>query len=176
MAPGYGSGRWLFNGIDPSSLLGARAEIRTCPDWASATTRTSACWPYPNPTVSKESWRAFCPPHYPDMRAAVEAIAKRKFGPGDLFIQTRPARGRTREGSGSAAQVHDEEFRRCVAHQAQYIYDTFGKFPGHHSVQSSTTTYLQAHHLDTSFTIDSTSPGLSADACRHMERWHSSSR
>lgn len=29
----------------------------------------------------------------------------------------------------SSAQMHDERFRECVAIQAQYLYDTFGKFP-----------------------------------------------
>jgi hypothetical protein len=30
-----------------------------------------------------------------------------------------------------SAQVHDSEFKACVALQVQYIFDTFGKFPGH---------------------------------------------
>ena len=30
----------------------------------------------------------------------------------------------------SAAQVYIADLRECVALQAQYIYDTFGKFPG----------------------------------------------
>ncbi len=30
----------------------------------------------------------------------------------------------------SSAQVHSKEFRECVALQAQYVFDTFGKFPG----------------------------------------------
>ena len=30
----------------------------------------------------------------------------------------------------SSAEVHSEKFKECVALQAQYIYDSFGKFPG----------------------------------------------
>jgi hypothetical protein len=32
---------------------------------------------------------------------------------------------------GGSAQVHDERFKACVALQAQYIWDTFGKFPSY---------------------------------------------
>ena len=46
--------------------------------------------------------------------------------------------------------MHSEEFKDCVALQAQYIYDTFGKFPA--TVPSIfVITYLQAHHLDLEF-------------------------
>jgi hypothetical protein len=51
---------------------------------------------------------------------------------------------------GGSAQVHDERFKACVALQAQYILDTFGKFPG--TVPSVfILNYLQAHHLDLEF-------------------------
>ena len=72
----------------------------------------------------------------------------------------------------SAAEVHSEDFRACVALQAQYIFDTFGKFPG--TVPSLIATiYLQAHHLDLEFYDHFFKKGayLSTHA-DHMARWH----
>jgi hypothetical protein len=72
----------------------------------------------------------------------------------------------------SSAQVHSEEFRQCVALQAQYVFDTFGKFPG--TVPSIfLITYLQAQHIDPDFYDKFYKDGayLRTHAA-HMERWH----
>jgi hypothetical protein len=72
----------------------------------------------------------------------------------------------------SAAQVHDERFRECVALQAQYIFDTFGKFPG--TVPSIfVIMYLQAHHLDLEFYDRFYKPGAYLKTHEtHMAQWH----
>jgi hypothetical protein len=72
----------------------------------------------------------------------------------------------------SAAQVHDERFRECVALQAQYVYDTFGKFPG--TVPSIfLIMYLQAHHLDLDFYDKFYKPGAYLRThVEHMKKWH----
>ena len=89
----------------------------------------------------------FCPPHCGDMRAAVDELCERKFGPGGPFHPETPGPWQDSRKVRLAAQVHDERFRECVALQAQYLYDTFGKFPG--TVPSMfLIMYLQAHHLD----------------------------
>ncbi len=67
-------------------------------------------------------------------------------------VQPRDARapGGTAPAFRGSAQVHDEEFKACVALQAQYIFDTFGKFPG--TVPTLfILNYVQAHHLDLDF-------------------------
>jgi hypothetical protein len=49
-----------------------------------------------------------------------------------------------------SAQVHDEEFKACVALQAQYVLDTFGMVPG--TVPTVfIMNHVQAHHLDLDF-------------------------
>ena len=72
----------------------------------------------------------------------------------------------------AAAQVHSEEFKECVALQAQYIYDTFGKFPA--TVPSIFThMFLQAHHLDLDHYDKFYQPGEYLHTHKtHMERWH----
>jgi hypothetical protein len=114
----------------------------------------------------------FCPPHYPDMRAAVEAVCERKFGPGGPFHPETPGPWKDSARIRSAAQPHSEEFKECVALQAQYVLDTFGKFPG--TVPSVIATiYLQAHHLDLEFYDEFYKPGAYLHTHRdHMDRWH----
>ena len=114
----------------------------------------------------------YCPPHFPDMRAAVEALCERKFGPGGPFHPDTPGPWKDSGKIRSAAQLHGEEFKDCVALEAQYIFDRFGKFPG--TVPSMIATiYLQAHHLDLEFYDYFYKPGsyLRSHA-HHMARWH----
>lgn len=165
-----GLGGWLFDGIDPFSILGASGVPGV--DGLGFRYDTNPAWPYPNVTGLKGVMEGYCPPHYPDMRAAVDAVCERKFGKGGPFNAQTPGPWRDPVHVRGAAQVHDETFRECVALQAQYVFDTFGKFPG--TVPSIfTLPYLQAHHLDLSFYDKFYQPGayLSTHA-QHMAQWH----
>jgi hypothetical protein len=170
MLQAMGLGGWMFNGLDPFSVLGASGD----PNVPGLGFRYDSHddWPYPNPTGLSEVMEGFCPPHFPDMRAAVEAVCERKFGPGGPFHPDTPGPWKDSPKVRSAAQIHDDAFRECVALQAQYLYDTFGKFPA--TVPSMfVITYLQAHHLDLEFYDTFYKPGayLKTHAA-HMERWH----
>ena len=173
MLQAMGLGGWMFNGVDPFAVFGASGD----PDVPGLGFRydKDERWPYPNPTGLEGVMEGFCPPHYPDMRAAVEAVCERKFGPGGPFNPETPGVWKDSRKVRSAAQVHDERFRECVALQAQYVYDTFGKFPG--TVPSMfLIMYLQAHHLDLEFYDKFYKPGsyLRTHAA-HISRWHSES-
>ncbi len=170
MLQAMGLGGWMFNGLDPFAVLGASGD----PDVPGLGFRYDADerWPYPNPTGLDGVMEGFCPPHYPDMRAAVEALCRRKFGPGGPFHPDTPGPWKDSPMVRSAAQVHDETFRECVALQAQYIFDVFGKFPG--TVPSIfLITYMQAHHLDLEFYDRFFKPGAYLEThAAHMARWH----
>lgn len=170
MLQAMGLGGWMFNGLDPFSVLGASGT----PEGPGLGFRYDTCdrWPYPNPTGLEGVMEGFCPPHHRDMRSAVEALCKRKFGPGGPFHPDTPGPWKDSARVRSAAQVHSEEFRECVALQAQYILDSFGKFPG--TVPSIfVITYLQAHHLDLEFYDTFYRPGACLETHRnHMARWH----
>ena len=74
-----------------------------------------------------------------------------------MALLDHPARPGTRRTSRGSAQIHDPAFKVCVARQAQYVFDTFGKFPG--TVPSVFIMKdVQAHHLDPGFTTDSSNP------------------
>lgn len=171
MLQAMGLGGWMFDGVDPFGVLGASGDSEI-PGLGFRHDENER-WPYPNPTGLKGVMEGYCPPHYPDMRAAVEAVCERKFGPGGPFNAHTPGPWKESPKVRSAAQVHDEHFRECVALQAQYIYDTFGKFPG--TVPTMfLIMYLQAHHLDLDFYDKFYQPGAYLKThSKHMERWHS---
>lgn len=170
MLQAMGLGGWMFDGIDPFSILGASGDPAV--PGLGFRYDTSDRWPYPNPTGLTGIMEGFCPPHYPEMRAAVEALCDRKFGPGGPFHPATPGPWKNSARVRSAAQVHDAQFRDCVALQAQYIFDTFGKFPG--TVPAMfVITYLQAHHLDLEFYDEFYQPGAYLPThANHLAQWH----
>jgi len=167
---GIGLGGWMFDGIDRFSMLGASGN----PEVPGLQFRYDEDdrWSTPNPTGREGIFEAYCPPHYPDMISAVEAFAERKFGPGGPFNPGTPGAWGDSPGLRGSAQIHDEVFKACVAGQAQYVFDTFGKFPG--TVPSVfILNYVQAHHLDLDFYDRFFRPGAYLRThAQHMERWH----
>jgi hypothetical protein len=170
MLQAMGLGGWMFNGVDPFVMLGASGN----PDVPGLGFRydTDDRWPYPNPTGLDGVMEGYCPPHYPDMKAAVDALCERKFGPGGPFNRDTPGPWKDSPKVRSAAQIHDKRFRECVSLQAQYLYDTFGKFPG--TVPSMfLIMYLQAHHIDLEFYDTFYKAGSYLPTHReHLARWH----
>ncbi|NLD38969.1 MAG: hypothetical protein GX654_19085 [Desulfatiglans sp.] len=170
MLQAMGLGGWMFNGVDPFAVLGASGD----PNVPGLGFRydVDARWPYPNPTGLEGVMEGFCPPHYKDMRAAVDALCERKFGPGGPFNRETPGPWKDSPRVRSAAQTHDERFRECVALQAQYIYETFGKFPG--TIPSMfLIMHLQAHHIDLEFYDKFYEPGAYLESHKkHMKNWH----
>jgi hypothetical protein len=170
MLQAMGLGGWMFDGIDRFSMLGASGN----PEVPGLGFRfdEDERWSTPNPTGLEGVFEAYCPPHHRDMAAAVDAFAERKFGPGGPFNPGTPGAWSDSPGVRGSAQVHDEEFKACVALQAQYIFDTFGRFPG--TVPTVfIMNYVQAHHLDLDFYDRFFKPGAYLRTHgEHMQRWH----
>jgi len=170
MQQAMGLGGWLFNGINVFSILGICGD-HDVPGLGFRADMKDG-WSVPNPTGRSGVFEAYCPPHYRDMREAVEALARVKFGDGGPYnpetdgpyIDTAKVRG--------AGEVYSQEFKDCVATMAQYVYDTFGKFPA--TVPSiGVTLYLQTHHLDTDFHDEHFTEGSYLEThAEHMNRWH----
>jgi hypothetical protein len=170
MQQAIGLGGWMFDGIDRLTMLGASGD----PDVPGLGFRydTDERWALPNPTGLEGVFEGFCPPHYPDMRAAIEAFCDRKFGPGGPFHPETPGQWKDSRKVRSSAQVHDEHFRECMAVQAQYMYDTFGKFPA--TVPTIfILMYLQTHHLDLEYYDELFQPGAYLRThAEHLAKWH----
>ncbi len=170
MQQALGLGGWMFDGLDRLSILGASGN----PEVPGLGFRydTDPRWALPNPTGLPGVFEGFCPPHYPTMRAAVDALCERKFGAGGPFHPDTPGPWKDSAAVRGSAQVHDEQFRDAVATMAQYIFDTFGKFPG--TVPTIfVLMYLQSHHLDLEYYDNLFKPGAYlATHAEHLRRWH----
>ena len=172
MLQAMGLGGWMFDGITPLSVLGASGDPNVPGLGFRADTDTR--FVLPNPTGLEGVFEGFCPPHYKDMRAAVEAFVERKFGSGGPFNNSTPGPYRENPRVRGAGRVHDALFTDCVATMASYVYEKFGRFPG--TVPSIfVLMYLQAHHLDTDFYDRHFAPGSYLEThAAHMKRWHGS--
>jgi hypothetical protein len=170
MLQAMGLGGWMFDGIDRHVVLGASGDPQV--PGLGFRYDTDERWSIPNPTGLAGVFEGYCPPHYADMRAAVEAFAGRKFGPGGPFHPDTPGAWSESARVRGSAQVHSQEFKECVALMAQGVFDRFGKFPG--TVPSIfCLMYLQAHHLDLEFYDHHFQPGAYLRThADHMARWH----
>jgi len=165
-----GLGGWMYDGLDRNSVLGASGDPAV--PGLGFRYDTHERWALPNPTGLPGVFEGYCPPHYPDMRASVEALCHRKFGPGGPFHPDTPGPFKDTRRVRSSAQVHDEEFKDCVTCMAQYIYDRFDKFPA--TLPSIyCLMFLQAQHLDLEFYDHFFQPGAYLRThAEHMENWH----
>ncbi len=170
MQQAIGLGGWMFNGIDRLTMLGASGD----PDVPGLGFRydTDERWALPNPTGLQGVFEGHCPPHYPTMRAAVDHFCERKFGAGGPFHPDTPGPWKESRKVRASAQVHDEKFRELVALQAQYAFDTFGKFPA--TVPTIfILMYLQSHHLDLEYYDTLFEPGAYLRThAEHLSKWH----
>lgn len=165
-----GLGGWMYDGIDRHSVFGVSGDPRNKGLGFSSVTRDD--WVFPNPVGIPGVFEAFCPPYYPDMKAAVKAVVERKFGPNGPFNEETPGPWKESPLVRKSAKIHPEEFIECVALQAQYIHQKFGKFP---ATLPSTycLTYLQAHHLDLDFYDKHYKPGSYLHTHEdHQKNWH----
>jgi len=106
--------------------------------------------PLPHVTGREGVFEGHTPPHFASMRKAAEAVVAPNFGTGGPYRDTATVR--------KAAAPMGADFVDCVAHMAEYIHATFGRFPATvpaiHALM-----YLQAHRLDTGFYDTHFAPG-----------------
>ncbi len=148
MLQAMGLGGWMYDGLNPFSVLGASGD----PDVPGLGFRFDMLpdQPLPHVTGLEGILEGHCQPHFKDMRAAVESVVERKFGKGGPFNSNTPGHYKETDAVRRSAAPIDDEFIDCVATMAQYVQDTFGRFPA--KVPAILTLmYLQAHKLDTGF-------------------------
>ncbi|MCP5119958.1 MAG: hypothetical protein GY953_54870, partial [bacterium] len=166
-----GLGGWLYGGISPLSILGASGDPAV--PGLGFHFETDQRWPLPNVTGLPGVFEGHCPPHYSDIRDAVEAVINKKFGSGGPYNSQTPGPYKENPRVRGAAAKHGSQFRDCVTTMAQYTYDQFGKLPA--TIPSIFAfLYLQAHHLDLEFYDKHFGPGAYLEThANHMECWHS---
>jgi hypothetical protein len=167
---GMGLGGWFFTGIDPSSVLGAYADQGI--KGLGFRFITDSRWTLPNPLGLDSHYEGLCPPYQKDMRAAVQVLARRKFGPGGAYDRSTAGPYRRNSEVKGSVTPYGAELLECLGEMAQYIYDTYGKFPA--TIPTILVAgYVQAQHIDTEFYDTHFQPGAYLPThAGHMARWH----
>jgi hypothetical protein len=163
-----GLGGWMFTGIYPPSLMGAFAD-QDVPGLGFRFQRHND-WSIPNPVGLDDHYESVCPPYYDDMHAATEHLVEKKFSAGGTYDSSEP--GPYSQEVTATAREYSEEFVEAVGAMAQYVYDTYGKFPA-----TVPTIFMrplvQAQHIDTDYYDAQFGPESYLDThATHLERWH----
>jgi hypothetical protein len=156
MLQALGLGGWMYDGLNAFSVLGASGD----PEVPGLGFNSFMIDGQPLPVITglPGVFEGHCPPHFPDMRAAVEAVVERKFGAGGPFNAGTPGPYKKTESVRGAAVPMDAHFVDCVVTMAEYIHGTFGRFPATVPPVFALM-YLQAHQLDTEFYDAHFAPG-----------------
>ena len=165
-----GLGGWMFTGLNAPSVLGAFA-ADGIPGLGFRFTHDPA-WTAPNPVGMDSLYEGFCPPYHPDMRAAVEHFVALKFAPGGTYDPARPGPFRDNARIKAAIERYSPEFVDALGEVAQYLHDTFGKFPA--TIPSVyVRVYAQAQHIDLDYYDRFYGSEAYLESHRqHLARWH----
>lgn len=165
-----GLGGLYFSGLNERSVLGAAAAdgveglgFRFVDDEDRVA---------PNPVGLDGVFEGLCPPYYPDMRAAVEAIVERKFGSGGAYDPGTAGPWKDSAGVKESVPPYGDEMVDCLSEIAGYVYDKYGTFPG--TIPTMVLPgFVQAHHLDTAYYDAHYGSGAYLESHdTHLDRWH----
>jgi len=165
-----GLGGLYFAGLNRWSILGAFADDGI--QGFGFRFQRDERWTLPNPVGLDGHFEALCPPYHADMRAAAAAFVERKFGLGGTYDPA--ASGPWRDTAAVRASVarYDDAFVDCLGEVAQYVFDTYGRFPGAFT-SIALPGFVQAVHLDTAFYDEHYREGAYLEThAEHMRRWH----
>ena len=169
MLQALGLGGWMFDGIDRFSMLGASGN----PEVPGLGFRydQDERWAVPNPTGRDGVFAAYCPPHYPDMAAAVEAFAERKYGTGGPFNSATLGAWSDSPGFAEAPRSMTPSSRR-VSRYRRSMSSTRRQVSG--TVPTIfIMNYVQPTIWTSSSTTDSSSRAHTCAPTPSMQRWHS---
>lgn len=106
------------------------------------------------------------------MRTAAQVFVERKFGPGGTYDPSTPGPWKDSKAIKSSVAPYTDEFVSCLGEVAQYVHETYGRFPSS-STTIVLTGYVQAVHIDTDYYDTHYQPGSYLETHRnHWQRWH----
>jgi hypothetical protein len=130
-----------------------------------------------NPVGLDGIFQAYCPPYFPSMDAAVDAVlaplARQTAGSGRPAQRSDPvpylmSDAKHRDG----AVAMSDEGVACTKSICNYIFETYGRFPGSLDAMHLMW-FMQAHHLDTDYYDRFFHAGAYGPAhAAHLATWH----
>jgi len=166
-----GLGGWMFGTGSPLIALGGTS----VPGLGFRFVRppTGSKNTLPNPVGLDGIFEAYCPPYYPSMDAAVDAVVDLKWGQSGTFSgDGGPVPFRQPQVLNEGIPVTPDEVIEMTKDFCNYIYTTYGRFPAQLDAMNMCM-WLQAHHLETAYYDHFMQPGAYHDAiAQHMQTWH----
>jgi hypothetical protein len=129
-----------------------------------------------NPVGLDGVFQAYCPPYFPDMDAAVDAVLTPLLRPsiasaGPAQPGPVPYLMSDAEHRDGTVEISDEGIA-CTKAVCNYIYETYGRFPGGLDAMHLMW-FLQAHHLDADYYDRFFRSGaLGPTHAAHLATWH----
>jgi hypothetical protein len=195
-ADAMGLGAWIHATISPPVLLGdPKFRDRYGPmlgfDWVTPRWKPADAlrWQVPLPRLSvlrahpvglrhggEHLIKAMCPPNYPSMAAAVDAVIADKFGPRGIYSDTSVF-GRIYKGDYGAEYLdqagdYDADVIACATDICTYIHETHGRFPAHVEAIHVPGVWLQVHHVEQPYYERFFRNGLTKAHLSHDRSWH----
>jgi hypothetical protein len=117
-----------------------------------------------------------CPPYYPSMADAVQAIIDSKYQKGGTYADDAYFR-RIFQGNRGKEYIDEvphytADVIACAKDICTYIYERHGRFPAHCDAIYAPGVWLQAHHLDLKYYDTLFNNGYTETQREHQQRWH----
>jgi hypothetical protein len=195
-ADSMGLGAWIHASLAPPVLLGdpkftQRYGSMLGFDWATPKWKPADIirWQIPLPwhanaranpvglrRLGEHLIKASCPPNFPTMSDAVDAVIADKFGPNGIYsdeaLFARIYKGDYGEQYLAQASKYAQDVIDCTRDICNYIYDTHGRFPAHVEALHVPGIWLQVHHVEEHYYEQFFRDGLTEMHRRHDATWH----
>ena len=133
----------------------------------------------PNPVGLDGVIECFCPPYYKNMSEAVDALLETKYGQGGIYQAPKYFDKIFKPGLATRyieeVPHYSEEVIACAKDICNYIYETYGRFPGHVDAMFVPGVWVQAHHLDLEYYDKFYVGCYSETQANHQHDWHGNS-
>ncbi|MBV8826657.1 MAG: hypothetical protein JO084_16785 [Bradyrhizobiaceae bacterium] len=126
-----------------------------------------------NPVGIAGVFEAYCPPFFPSMDAAVEAVLRPYAHNAEPTDASTPSAYLMSDAEHRRSTVSvSEEGIACTKAVCNYIYETYARFPGNLDAMHLMW-FFQAHHIDTDFYDRFFRPGAYGPThAAHLAAWH----
>ena len=179
MLQAMGLGGWIHASVTPTELLPALGFTYVTPPvrlldffrWGTIITKART-----NPIGLPPYIECMCPPYYPSMADAVQAVVDDKYrasGPyGDDAYFRRIFQGDRGEKYLREVPHYTDDVIACTKDICSYIYRQHGRFPAHCDAIYAPGVWLQAHHLDLNYYDTLFNNGYTETQRDHQRLWH----
>jgi hypothetical protein len=169
-----GLGGWIYSSSVGQMILGLMGFRFHSPDkMGPIKPLDPATGPRLAPVGLDGHFEGYCPPYYPDMGAAVQAIWDAKWGRKGIYKEEGgPAAYRDRQSLDKLVDKTPDWCLEATKALCDYIWETYGRFPALIDPMQMNI-WFQAQHLETDFYDKYYQPGAYHQAIKdHMGVWH----